>query len=76
MTDLTPYSKSPEMTDNDHIAFHLILGGKGDDFSQLDEPFRPYAELWGKDSEGNDVPICWMTGISEVKGIHPPFCLQ
>jgi len=30
----------------------------------LIEQYRAYAEVWGKDANGNDIPVCWIGGMT------------
>ena len=37
-------------------------------FGSPNRTMRAYTEVWGKDEEQNEVPICWLSSIVNVQG--------
>jgi len=64
----TSYTKDAE-----HMLIEIIVTKQKDVTDQL---FRAYAQVWGKDVNGKDVPACWIGGMTEVKQIGNNYALE
>jgi len=38
--------------------------------------FRAYAQVWGKDASGSDVPVCWIGGMVDIRQISSQFIIE
>jgi len=54
----------------DHDRFDIFLSVSTAMSSQSKSQFRVFTELYGTDSAGNEVAVCWLGGMVDVKQIN------
>lgn len=50
------------------LEIHLEVNSGG--MQLLDNKFRPYAEVWGINDQGQEVPVCWLSSMQKVSGVQ------
>jgi hypothetical protein len=53
------------LLDKEHLTISIDV--TADQSSVQGQLFRAYAEVYGKDSAGNDVAVCWIGGMVDVQ---------
>jgi len=54
----------------DHDRFDIFVSVSTGNSANANNQFRVYTELYGTDSNGNEVAVCWLGGMVDVMQIH------
>jgi hypothetical protein len=55
--------------DNSRMNINLAVN-LPPEFPHLNPKFRAYAEVWAKDANNNDVPVCWISSMVTPQGTN------
>lgn len=55
---------------SDYIALLLPVHALGNPNDSSASKVRVFAQVWGKDRRGRDVPVCWIGGITRVEAFR------